>query len=1751
MKKAVAFLLLFVFFLECAPMNALADVEGYLLEKSEIERLQGLYGWDDEAPSYHLGMTLPEQASAKLVYGWVDSLYTNRLTDLMETLRAADRTLDEMRQKGEKMPEEDWLRRYDAFAAKLMNLENDISYYRDTLFSDMSTISANADLIWDEGFAPLSRRYASYQVQQAAERSENAVEILLDEYSNWEGMIYSIERSVRGESNDEGAFFAGLQALLHKENENAVPAVLKASYQPMPSSSVSALNRLQAGASPLGGDHEADVMIMNENDFTLGAFTDDEAKAPISGAELTVIDCRSGNVFHGTTDSSGFALFNALDFSLSSGRDLLLDVTVAAPGYRKRRNRNVELSKGQNFRFSMQKDDGTPYIYSIAFNGRDVLSQEETYYYSIATQDLVDLEVCAESKNGCTVTVHYYPYEKSFQQDISASAVAGDATVHFNEKWCSMLGPGKDVTFTVQDQSGASNTFKALLTMEKAVLEEPFQDTTGATSIPWGQYGGGGLNITLPDSIVKPIGGSRLDVDLPFGKYVPRFYFSHQGAGYVALGINVTSVLTEKSGIATMSKKQIDAAVKKVEEQGWFAREMVKAKALWNGGHPKTMNLSSLGFDVNLFALLQGKYEKLSETETNRKGAISLSGCAGAMAAIKGEIAAQFGILYGAISLSASIAAEAGIVVDLYTDTPKGQPMRVERWDFRPAGTGITVITRFEVGAAVGFGIRGFLSVSVNGYAFIKVTLGITYDPMVQVAVGGGIYVLVEALFIKWRIDIWETGDKVLYDSRRNEAQMLVQHYADQTAAGEAVVIEPETVQSHLTASQVEKVGEQIVMSSSHVELASIDNMMYAFFTEINDAGKPRLQWINLTKNIRGSFDQMPIGLGSANEYDFCISPVTAGYVPHTRSTNAARYIAIAILGSSRLEIQETQMEEGSERKAVPSGKLGITMFMVRATENGGLTCMTLPTEKDPEGVNSAHRQTIENLGEGEYPTKPVLYASEDIMHQGGYYLQLVCSVSGAGDAAGKCLTMITGTDENKSYWAERDQIDFMEYKLLDYASLILEAAKSKKVFNRIVAGGQTADTFYKFNRNAAWYEQVIAPEAELPDENASLIYYRTNQAGLKPCAYLLDQNRVISLQVSHTPFLKSDVQEHTYDGYQTDRVFYLTEKDNAYHLMGARVVNHWDNYYAETELRRIDATDYGVTLTTPGLNVVTIRGATLLYWLESCAPAKEGEAPVYRVSGTFYDENKDIMTSKITLAEIDAKGQCPINLQVTNDGMVYYALCDADKVKTGDLSGVYTADFYRFPCSTVIDLDLQDMRPVDTIANAGDYLDTIITLKNNGNTPIAGLEIEVLLNGQELVETVHIDFLNPNQSRIIVPGQLQEFISDEKAVYPITGMEDALNSNNWHVQRRIIMGEGNPIDFWNRTRLLMPQDLVTYRAPLKIPASWRGGKHLVFRLSKIDACMDWSGTVKEESQIVLNTEEVPLLSCIRQSDGSAALLYSNAAEPETWPLRMEETRVYFDEAELDHSAINYLLNGTVTEQNGQKLLLLSVTGLAEDCGEKENVILYAYINGDEGTRWQVMNLSVLAGAQGLYAGRTVNLALPLTDLLGGASPKTLTLEVRCGEKAEVSMEDNRFTLNLKGKELNIQLQPKDQWVLPGDTAVYTVQVQDGIAPYHYQWQVQKPGQSSFIDLPGQTEATLRLEKIESKQSGSRYRCLVSDEDGSSVLTQEANLTVLSIPKTGDASRPVEWAVLMLLAAGIILTLYRRKTAGNKGEKNT
>ena len=196
------------------------------------------------------------------------------------------------------------------------------------------------------------------------------------------------------------------------------------------------------------------------------------------------------------------------------------------------------------------------------------------------------------------------------------------------------------------------------------------------------------------------------------------------------------------------------------------------------------------------------------------------------------------------------------------------------------------------------------------------------------------------------------------------------------------------------------------------------------------------------------------------------------------------------------------------------------------------------------------------------------------------------------------------------------------------------------------------------------------------------------------------------------------------------------------------------------------------------------------------------------------------------------------------------------------------------------------------------------------------------------------------------------------------------------------------------------------------------------------------------------------------------------------------------------------------------------------------------YVDGAQEPRY--LNLPYNQNA--VTANRTQTISLPVSALIGDSeSHSKARVEILAVGTDERAYANNEFSLYLGGDNaLRFLKQPEDATVQEGEDVSFSVEVTGGVKPYTYQWQVYNPKTGKWVDLKGFNQPILSRKDIEKKWDGSKFRCVVTDDRGTQIVSQEVTLTVRDGVDTGDHSNLPLYLAMAITALALLWWMRRR-----------
>ena len=542
-------------------------------------------------------------------------------------------------------------------------------------------------------------------------------------------------------------------------------------------------------------------------------------------------------------------MFWVSDLGADEKTDMKLGLRVTANGYQTHEIQTVKIRGGESVSVHLKKDDQTPYLVMACFNGRDILNEESSFYYSKKN----NLKHTFSVKLSCAGSGELemrYPTDAAGTafQSVKQTFTAADSdkkVFTFEKEWLRILHPESKVSFKLTT-NGQEYTFDTHLKIEKAVVDEPFFDHSSLFSFT---SGSGGFGFTIPGD-VPFISGSTLSLSIP-GNY-PTLMILPSGMGMFSWGYDFAP---ESTTWKTDDTQDQERAIKEFDKQS-AADKLLAAAGVYRNVNTTTTPklLGDYGVHITPFAAMQGLYRRSDQS-------LELRGNGGATFAFEAGFTQTFTIgpvpFFAGIDFSMGASFGVGISLNMKAEIENGL-LKVKEGPVIGYDSGMTISFRLELGGTIGLGLKDVLSVSLRGYGYINPIIHLT-TPQVsaEARIGIGLSVTLRALFLKWSTTLWEgnlplsSSDSIALtasgktttssswrDYKYAEAPSLAAAN-DEVTAVNASGVEPATTQ---------KLFDRIDCSAGNFQYVVVDGTTYLFWIQpgISPDNWERVNWYNL-----------------------------------------------------------------------------------------------------------------------------------------------------------------------------------------------------------------------------------------------------------------------------------------------------------------------------------------------------------------------------------------------------------------------------------------------------------------------------------------------------------------------------------------------------------------------------------------------------------------------------------------------------------------------------------------------------------------------------------------------------------------------------------------------------------------------------------------------------------------------------------------------------------------------------------------
>lgn len=1358
MKRLLSLLLTLAILLGAMP--GLAETAVPVLRSTDIASLKTLAGDAQTGATWHEGMNPSASMNALQMWQWTDWFLSEKLRSLLGSAQ-------DYIQLASGLPGSSFQADVSALEWELRALEDQLTYYEDQLSDGRMAILNGIRLYQDVSASAYDRARAYDRMMEAKEEIRQAIKTISANYTAYTALVNRCSESMLA---------APINHSMLTVQGSSAPDLMKEAKR---------LENSENAADAI----DFDVTVISTKQICIAVYDSD--KKPLSGALVHLVNNKdSKRTKDAVTDSDGRAVFWVSDLGADEKTDMKLGLRVTASGCQTHEIQTVKIRGGESVSVHLKKDDQTPYLIMACFNGRDILNEESSFYYSKKNNVKHTFSVKLSCAGSGELEMRY-PTDaagtafQSVKQTFTAAD--SDKTVFtFEKEWLRILHPEAKVSFKLTT-NGQEYTFDTRLKIEKPVVDEPFFDHSALFSFT---SGSGGFGFTIPGD-VPFISGSTLSLSIP-GNY-PTLMILPSGMGMFSWGYDFAP---EKATWKTDDTQDQERAIKAFDKQS-AADKLLAAAGVYRNVNTTTTPklLGDYGVHITPFAAMQGLYRRSDQS-------LELRGNGGATFAFEAGFTQTFTIgpvpFFAGIDFSMGASFGVGISLNMKAEIENGL-LKVKEGPVIGYDSGMTISFRLELGGTIGLGLKDVLSVSLRGYGYINPIIHLT-TPQVsaEARIGIGLSVTLRALFLKWSTTLWE-GNLPLSSSdsiamTASGKTTTSSSWRDNDGAKDPLPAAANTVTavgaSGVEPTETKKLFDRIDCSAGDFQYVVVDGDTYLFWIQPGkgDTDWERVNWYNLKTTERGQVRWIDDSAKRNNDnedyqnwfvdYDFTVEP------SRDIQGNSSKFCALTILSG--------QFGKPSSKDEVnPPQAACAASVLMQKQDDGKLKVVY-------------YREETGNFTQYSYPTMPEVFLTATSNKLSSVFMVNTYVRSDETKVSG---LVVSGND-----------------KAADFSCTALRSY------------------LFENGKEIARYHvgEPTAVSAGAPEEDKMNFYVLGTNGVL---ARIRKNNRQ---ELAKGDIVNFKVVTRINGVNDKDTLFYLdrvkTEEGGFIHRLKGVTLS------PQSPEKPVTVTDYDIEVNADRFDTVKFGGGIYLYWTE-CSTPKAGSDPKYKYKEEYlvrcvrYDPDTDTICDPFTLVQL---GESPSSVKLQDTGTGFYA------VDLGNQNGSYLRQsLTRFTYQLVMSAELQAAVPNDPCVCAGDYIDLILSVRNTGNLPLSGLNVKVKKGSQD-IQTLHINCAQPQESTNQFSTANGDIV--QKGVYTIRrvdGMYDALNGESWNITSTNSNGVTTQRNV--RTTLLMPGDTQSYKAKLLIPADWDGKVDLTAEINQTVGAKQFGALLTENGRPLSN----------------------------------------------------------------------------------------------------------------------------------------------------------------------------------------------------------------------------------------------------------------------------------------------------------
>lgn len=1358
MKRLLSLLLTLAILLGAMP--GLAETAVPVLRSAEIASLKTLAGDAQTGAKWHEGMNPSASMNALQMWQWTDWFLSEKLRSLLGSAQ-------DYIQLASGLPGSSFQADVSALEWELRALEDQLTYYEEQLSDGRMAILNGIRLYQDVSASAYDRARAYDRMMEAKEEIRQAIKTISANYTAYTALVNRCSESMLA---------APINHSMLTVQGSSAPDLMKEA------------KRLEISENAADAI-DFDVTVISTKQICIAVY--DLDKKPLSGALVHLVNTKdSKRTKDVVTDSDGRAVFWVSDLGADEKTDMKLGLRVTASGYQIHEIQTVKIRGGESVSVHLKKDDQTPYLIMACFNGRDILNEESSFYYSKKNNVKHTFSVKLSCAGSGELEMRY-PTDAAGTafQSVKQTFTAADSdkkVFTFEKEWLRILHPEAKVSFKLTT-NGQEYTFDTRLKIEKPVVDEPFFDHSALFSFT---SGSGGFGFTIPGD-VPFISGSTLSLSIP-GNY-PTLMILPSGMGMFSWGYDFAP---EKTTWKTDDTQDQERAIKAFDKQS-AADKLLAAAGVYRNVNTTTTPklLGDYGVHITPFAAMQGLYRRSDQS-------LELRGNGGATFAFEAGFTQTFTIgpvpFFAGIDFSMGASFGVGISLNMKAEIENGL-LKVKEGPVIGYDSGMTISFRLELGGTIGLGLKDVLSVSLRGYGYINPIIHLT-TPQVsaEARIGIGLSVTLRALFLKWSTTLWEgnlplsSSDSIALTA---SGKTTSSSWRDDTDAEPPLPAAANTVTavgaSGVEPTETKKLFDRIDCSAGDFQYVVVDGDTYLFWIQPGkgDTDWERVNWYNLKTTERGQVRWIDDSAKRNNDnedyqnwfvdYDFTVEP------SRDIQGNSSKFCALTIL----------------------SGQFGKPSLQNEVNPPQAACAASVLMQKQDDGKLKVvyYREETGNFTQYSYPTMPEVFLTATSNKLSSVFMvnTYVCS-----DEKKVRGLVVSGND-----------------KAADFSCAALQSY------------------LFENGKEIARYHvgEPTAVSAGAPEEDKMNFYVLGTNGVL---ARIRKNNRQ---ELAKGDIVNFKVVTRINGIDDKDTLFYLdrvkTEEGGFIHRLKGVTLS------PQSPEKPVTVTDYDIEVNADRFDTVKFGGGIYLYWTECSTPntnvVPDAKAE-YLVRCVRYDPDTDTICDPFTLVQL---GESPSSVKLQDSGTGFYTV-DLGNQNGSYLRQSLT----KFTYQLVMSAELQAAVPNDPCVCAGDYIDLILSVRNTGNLPLSELNVEVKKGSQviQTLRIDCAQPQESTNEFLAADGNLAAEQKGVYTIRRIDGMYDALNGESWNITSTNSNGVTTQRNV--RTTLLMPGDTQSYKAKLLIPADWDGKVDLTAEIVQTVGAKQFGALLTENGRPLSNT---------------------------------------------------------------------------------------------------------------------------------------------------------------------------------------------------------------------------------------------------------------------------------------------------------